>query len=58
MLYINGYLCLSCSLHVRRTDKRSEAKYHALEEYMEHVSLFVSKESARRRVCRACLYEA
>lgn len=27
-----------CRIHVRRTDKRTEAKYHDIEEYMEHVS--------------------
>ena len=25
-------------IHVRRTDKRAEAKYHDIEEYMTHVS--------------------
>lgn len=34
----------SIRLHVRRTDKKAEARYHNIEEYMVHVSCF-SEES-------------
>ena len=34
--YVNyNYLCYR--IHVRRTDKRTEARYHDLQEYMTHV---------------------
>ena len=36
-LFFNVFF-FSCSLHIRRTDKKSEAKYHGIDEYMEHVS--------------------
>ena len=35
--YLSADFTLFFSLHVRRTDKRAEARYHDIEEYMVHV---------------------
>ena len=48
MISIRVCVCEHCTdllvfrIHVRRTDKRSEARYHDLREYMQHVSVFIA----------------
>ena len=34
---VNLRLIFICRAHVRRTDKKAEASYHKMEEYMRHV---------------------
>ncbi|KAH9366880.1 hypothetical protein HPB48_000250 [Haemaphysalis longicornis] len=46
---------MRCRIHIRRTDKSSEAAYHDVEEYMQHAENFfnrleLTKPNVRRRV--------